>query len=172
MDLRKRVIEKGVVCKLDMEKAYDKVNWDFLLWVLRKKGLGRNGLGRWKDALVSLFFSMLINGTSKGFFKSSRGLRQGDPLSPFLFSFVADGLSEILRKAEMGDLVEGFVVGEDNIMVSHLQFADDSILFLKAVRENITNMELCLKIYEVISRLRATMSKSCMVAIHVEDESV
>lgn len=90
-----------------------------------------------KDGVMNPFFSILLNGTSKGFFRVARGLRQGNPLSLFLFTLVADGLSVILRRAEEANLLEGFIIGDDIIMVSHLQFADDTILLLKADMDNI-----------------------------------
>lgn len=89
------------------------------------------------------YFSILLNGTSKGFFKVSRGLRQGDPLSHFLFMLVADGLSAILKKAEVENFVHGPIIGDDMIMVTHLQFANDTTIFLKADDDNITMMDLC-----------------------------
>lgn len=61
------------------------------------------------------------------------------------------------------------MIGDDRIMVSHLQFVDDTIIFLKANRDNISNMELCLKKFELISGLKVNMIKSCMVGIHIED---
>lgn len=122
--------------------------------------------------VVESFFSILLNGTSKGFFKSTRGLRQVDPLSPFIFTLVADGLSALLKRAEAGGLVEGFEVRDERIMVSHLQFANDTILFLKAENENIRNMDMCLKIFEATSGLKMNMTKSCMVRIFVEVHSL
>lgn len=59
------------------------------------------------------FFSILLNGTSKCFFKSSRGLRQSDPLSPFLFLIAIDVLSAVLKKVEHESLIKGFIMGED-----------------------------------------------------------
>lgn len=64
--------------------------------------------------------------------------------------------------------MEGFVVGDDRVMVSHLQFSDDTVLFLFAEMNNVKNMELCPKIFEMISRLKVNMAKSGMVGIHVE----
>ena len=76
--------EKGILCKLDVEKAYDKLNWKFLLTVLREMGFGSKWIG-WKQWCISTTsFSMIINGSLAGFFKSTRGLWQGDPLSPYL----------------------------------------------------------------------------------------
>lgn len=113
------------------------------------------------------YFSILMNGTSKGFFKASKGLWQGDPLSPFLFSLVADGLIAILRKADEARLVVGFVIRHDNIMVSHLQFANDTILFFKAEFENVRRMELCMKIFKMISCLKVNLFKNNLVGIKV-----
>ena len=77
--------EKGILCKLDIEKAYDHLNWSFLLRVLKKLGF----VGKWVTwiewCISTAFFSVLINGSLTGFFKSSRGLRQGDLLSSYMF---------------------------------------------------------------------------------------
>lgn len=142
IDGHRRNREPGVVCKLDMEKAYDRVDWDFLFWGFRRKGFGERWIFWISGCVLEPYFSILINGTSKEFFKSSRGLRQGDPLSPFLFTLVGDELSTLLKRVEMVGLVEGFEGGDERIMVSHLQFANDTILLLKEEKENIRNMDV------------------------------
>ena len=72
----------GLVCKLDIEKTYDHLNWEFMLEVMRRKGLGQRWLTWITWCMSTASFSILINGTSMGFFRSTRGLRLGDLLSP------------------------------------------------------------------------------------------
>ena len=68
--------EKGLICKLDIEKAYDSINWKFLLKILQKMGFGSTWLGWMWSCLSSTKFSILVNGVSAGFFPSTKGLRQ------------------------------------------------------------------------------------------------
>ena len=87
-------------------------------------------------------FSILINGSPKDFFGSSRGLRQGDPLSPLLFAIVMEALSCLLDGAVLAGHISSFTVGTRSntpLMVTHLLFADDTLIFvmLQQVRLNI-----------------------------------
>lgn len=110
----------GFVCKVDLEKPYDYVNWDYLDYVLSLKGFG-DCWRRWICGCISsIHHALLINGTSKGFFQAKRGLRQGDPLSPFLFTIVADTRSRLFIKAEEREIIRGFKVGRNSVSVSHL----------------------------------------------------
>ena len=73
-----------------------------------------------RGCLSLVSYAILVNGNAKGWVKASRGLRQGDPLSPFLFTIVADMLSRMLFKTEERSVLEGFRVGRNRIRVSHL----------------------------------------------------
>jgi hypothetical protein len=96
LDSRLKSGELSVLCKLDMEKAYDHVDWNFLIYLLRRCGFGERWCGWITHCISTVRFSVLINGVPSGFFGSSGGVRQGDPLSPFLFVLVMEAFSRIL----------------------------------------------------------------------------
>ena len=120
-----------ILYKLDIEKA-DHVDWSFLCWVMEKMGFGEKWISwiRWCISIVC--FSMLINGTPLGFFRSSRGLRQWDPFSPYLFVIVMEAFNRMIEKAVCGGFLTACQVrgrGGAGVKVSHLLFADDTLIF-------------------------------------------
>ena len=138
LDSRLKSQVPRVVCKLDIEKAYDHVNWDALFYLFDRMGFGVKWKGWIKACITIVRFSIIVNGSLLGFFGSSRGLRQGDPLSPLLFLLIMEVLSRILKKTEECGLLRGFHVGPVNsieVRISHLLFADDTILFCDAFRD-------------------------------------
>jgi hypothetical protein len=123
LDSQRRSGEAGLLCKLDLEKAYDHVNWDFLIYMLQRCGFEE----RWREwikfCVSTLKFSILVNGVPSGFFQSSRGIRQGDHLSPLLFAVVMEALSRMLNASVLQGLLSGFSVGfmgNETLVVNHL----------------------------------------------------
>lgn len=123
-----------------------------------------------RGCLFSATFAVLVNGNAKGWVKTYKGLRQGDPLSPFLFTLVVDALSRLIVRAEERGLFEGFLVGRNRIKVSHLQFADDTIFFSKASFEELHSLKLILLVFGRLSRLRINLNKSTLSAINISQD--
>ena len=168
VDERRRSGEEGVVFKIDFEKAYDHVRWDFLDQVLEKKGFSPKWRKWMNGCLSSVSYAVLVNGSAKGWVKASRGLRQGDPLSPFLFTLVADVLSRMLLRAEERNMLEGFRVGRNRTRVSHLQFADDTIFFSNTREEDLQTLKSLLLAFGHISGLKVNLDKSNIYGINLD----
>ncbi|RVW38475.1 Transposon TX1 uncharacterized 149 kDa protein [Vitis vinifera] len=168
VDERRRSGEEGVVFKIDFEKAYDHVKWDFLDHVLEKKGFSPRWRKWMSGCLSSVSYAILVNGSAKGWVKASRGLRQGDPLSPFLFTLVADVLSRMLMRAEERNMMEGFRVGRNRTRVSHLQFADDTIFFSNSREEELQTLKSLLLVFGHISGLKVNLNKSSIYGINLD----
>lgn len=97
VDSRVRSNAPAILCKLDIQKAYDHLNWMFLLETLFKRGFGARWLRWMKCCISTVKFSVLVNGSPTRFFSSQRGLRQGDPSSRFLFIIAMEGLNDMLK---------------------------------------------------------------------------
>lgn len=114
-------------------------------------------------------FSVMINGASKDFFPSSRGIRQGNPLSPLLFTLVVDAFSALMAQATSTSIIKGFNIGRNRVKISHLQFADDTICFIRDEEQQISHLKLILQIFEKISGLKVNFLKSWLVGIGVDN---
>ncbi|CAL1377152.1 unnamed protein product [Linum trigynum] len=155
--------KKGYMAlKVDMEKAYDRVEWPCLLAVLDKMGFNSVWQGWIHECVRSSSFSVLMNGTPSGYFTASRGLRQGDPLSPLLFVLCTEGFAALLRKAIIEKKLEGVKVAPRAPRVSHLFFADDSYLFLRGSLQECENLIEVLNEYEELSGQRINLEKSAL----------
>lgn len=108
---------------------------------------------------------MLVNGFPSRQFKASGGICQGDPLSPFLFTIVAEALGALLVRATDIGLVKGFEAVKNGKMISHLQFADDAILFCSANEEEVFMLKRILRCFQLVSGLKVNLCKSSLVGV-------
>ena len=118
-DLR-RGGKSGLCLKVDFEKAYDSVSWEFLYDMLNRMGFDSRWIMWIQGCLESATVSVLVNGSPTEEFKPSRELRQGNPLAPFLFIVVAEGLAGLVRQAVKANLLAGLKIGRKEVELSIL----------------------------------------------------
>ncbi|XP_059436330.1 uncharacterized protein LOC132169290 [Corylus avellana] len=118
--------------KLDMSKAYDRVEWRFLETVMGKLGFDKKWISLIMECVSTVSYAVVVNGNPVGHIIPSRGIRQGDPLSPYLFLLCAEALSSMLNKPESKGVITGVPTSKNGPRINHLFFADDSLLFCKA----------------------------------------
>jgi len=129
---KKKKGKKGTMAlKLDMSKAYDIIEWNFVCGMLHAMGFPEAFVGLVIRCISSVSYQILINGQPSKPISPERGLRQGDPFSPYLFILCADVLSGLLSKEELKK-IHGIQVARKAPIISHLLFADDSLLFARA----------------------------------------
>jgi hypothetical protein len=126
----KRKKQQGVVLKLDFEKAYYKVDWDYLMKCISQKGFCEEWCNKINSILRNGTLCVKINNTRGKDFGSHRGVRQVDPFSPFLFDVVAEGLAKMIRQAQFAGLITGLVPHLIERGVLILKYAYDTILLI------------------------------------------
>lgn len=140
--------------KLDMSKAYDRVEWDFLKSVMIKLGFKHDLVSLIMRCVHTVSYSVLVNGIPSDSFTPERGFRQGDPLSPHRFLFCAEALTALIKQAERNGNIHGVRITRNAPVVSHLFFADDTILFIRANEKEANAVKQILQNYETASGQR------------------
>lgn len=160
LDTRFKSKEAGLIYKIDFAKAFDHVSWEFIEYLFVRFGFGVRWRKWVKACLATARFSVLINGSPVGRFKSSRGLRQGDPLSPMIFALVMEVLTWLVLKAQMLGMLKGFRAVEGGMEVPILQYADDTLIMIEAKREEVLNLKGIMMWFEALPGLHVNYAKS------------
>lgn len=137
--------------KLDMSKAYDRVEWGYLEAILHKMGFNSRVVSLFMQCVKSVRYKISHSGRSFGNIIPGRGLRQGDLLSSYLFLICTEGFSSIMKSYEMQGLLGGIKVARGAPNITHMLFADDSYIFCKANTEEAEKVVNLLGMFEKAS---------------------
>ena len=152
-----------MVVKTDMSKAYDRVEWSFIEAVMRKMGFFEIWITCIMRCITSVKYKVLMNGQLRGNIVPKRGLRQGNPLYPFIFILCTEALVNLLNHAENQEKITGMRITRACASVSHLLFADDSLFFCKAELRECEEVMKVVKKYGKASRQCINFDKSSLL---------
>ena len=148
--------------KLDMSKAYDRVEWVCLEKIMEKLGF----VDKWRclvmKCVTSVNYAIKVNGRPLGCITPTRGIRQRDPLSPYLFLLCAKGLSSLIKTFMANGDLKGISVCRGGPFLSHLFFADDSLIFCRASLEDCDELQRVLEVYERASGQQLNRAKTSL----------
>ncbi|XP_059446415.1 uncharacterized protein LOC132177961 [Corylus avellana] len=152
--------EGFMAIKLYMSKAYDRVEWCFLEAVMRRLSFTEKWINIIMMCVRSISYANLVNGNPVGHIYPSRELRQGDPVSPYLFMICAEALSSLLSRADQKGNIRGVPTSKKGHRLNHLFFADDSLLFCRAGKCHWNRLTKLLKSYEDASGQKLNKEKT------------
>ncbi|KAF7835780.1 ribonuclease H [Senna tora] len=159
----RRVKTNWCAFKLDIHKAYDKLSWDFLHAVMIRMAFPHKIIQVIMQCVTTVSYSLMLNGQQAGNFQPQRGIRQGDPLSPYLFLLCSNILSCMLHKEELMNKLQGIQFGRRGPRISHLMYADDTILFFKADPQNCSSVKKTLDTYARLAGQVLNKDKSIVI---------
>lgn len=157
---------KGFILKLDFEKAFDSVNWNFLIQTMERMNFDCKWCNWIKSLWESTRISILVNGTPSREFSPQGGLRQGDPISPLLFNLAGEVLNAMLTLAASRGIFKGILMRKGAGQITHLQFADDTVVFLDGSEESAKGIKRVLQCFQLVSGLKINYNKSNLYADH------
>ena len=167
VDLAKQTKRECLILKVDFEKAYDSVDWGFLEYMMRRVGICDKWV-RWMKACVfGGNMSILVIGSPTEEICVRRGLKQGDPLASFLFLLVAEGFSGLMTNAVNMNLFQGFEIKRGGLVISHLQYADNTLCIGVPSVENLWTLKAMLRGFEMASGLKVNFHKSTLIGVNV-----
>eukprot|EP00253_Pinus_taeda_P014954 PITA_14954 len=162
--------QKGMMIKLDLSKAYDRLSWNYLEKVLESFCFSRRWINWIHSMISSPNFSILVNETPSKKFTASRGIRQGDPLSPFLFILTAEGLGRFIKKEREANRLKGLKLWGNNLPLNHQQFVDDIMLFGEPTVKEVRHFRRILDLFAEDSGLEINRDKSCVFIFNTVDQ--
>lgn len=161
-----------LLLKVNFAKAFDSVSWKFLDNTLHQMNFSLKWISWIKWCLESAKISVLVNGRPTAEFAMDWGLRQGDPLSPFLFILVAKTLNVMMEEFVTQGLFHPMDVENDNINLSHLQFAGDATFYGEWSTGNARSLLAILKCFDLVSGLKLNLDKTKLFGVGVQMASV
>ncbi|PNX96151.1 cysteine-rich receptor-like protein kinase, partial [Trifolium pratense] len=170
VDLAKKTGKDCLILKVEFEKTYDSVEWVFLEYMMKRFGFCSLWIKWMKACVFAGNLSVLVNGSLTSEISIQRGLKQGDPLAPFLFLLVAEGFGGVMRKAVAESSFKGFAFGREGLQVSHLQYADDTLCIGEANVQNLWTLKAVLRGFEMASGLKINFSKSCLMGVNASPD--
>jgi hypothetical protein len=155
--------------KIDLMKAYDSVDWEFLIFCLKCFGFPTRFINWIRVCITSPRFYVSINGTMVGYFEGKRGLRQGDPFSPYLFVIAMEVFSKIMVDYTGGDFGFKFHPKCASLKLTHLCFTDDLLIFFEASLVSIKIIKSALLEFESLSGLKSNPKKSSFLCSGISE---
>ncbi|KAJ0493102.1 putative RNA-directed DNA polymerase [Helianthus annuus] len=160
---------KMLIFKVDFEKAYDSLNWKFLFKVMEYMGFPDKWVNWIKGCLRSAKGSVLVNGSPTAEFKFKRGLRQGDPLSPFLFILAMQVLDMFMKRALSLGLFHGINLPNGGPVVSHLCYADAMLFIGEWSPHNVESLKYFLRCLYLVTGLKVNHNKCQIFGVGVDE---
>ncbi|KAF5754385.1 putative RNA-directed DNA polymerase [Helianthus annuus] len=168
----KKAKKSGMIFKVDINKAYDSLNWSYLDSIMSQM----NFPDRWRSWIMATLTtsraSVLVNASPTMEFEYSRGLRQGDPLSPFLFVLAMEALTGIMKKAVSEGIFNGLQCTSNGPVLSHLIYADDVVFLGEWSSENVNNLRRLLRCFHLVSGLKVNLAKCSLFGIGIDELEV
>ncbi|GJX19256.1 RNA-directed DNA polymerase, eukaryota [Tanacetum coccineum] len=163
--------KKAMIFKVDFAKAYDSIRWDYLDDVLIAFGFGRKWCSWIQASLRSGKASILVNGSPSSEFHLHRGLKQGDPLAPFLFILIMESFHLSFSRAVEAGIFNGFRI-DNSLMISHLFYADDAIFIGEWSNGNLKGILNILSCFSMLSGMSINLKKSQILGMGISEPVV